>query len=452
MKLTFLGAVGTVTGSRYLLESASGRVLVDCGLFQGLKQLRLRNWADPRPAPAGIDAIVLTHAHLDHSGYLPRFVKLGYSGPVYCTPATHELSKIMLPDAGRLQEEEAEYANRRGFSKHRPALPLYTEADAVRALELFQPIEFGREFAPVPGLAAVLNRAGHLLGAASVSVRSGGQSVLFSGDLGRDDDLLIRPPDAPREADYLVVESTYGDRLHDRGDVLERIADVVRRTAARGGTVVVPAFAVGRVQTLMHCLRMLKDAQRIPNIPIFLNSPMATDATKIFHAFMGEHRLTVDQCRGMCTVATIVNSVEESRRLNEQRMPKVILSASGMATGGRVLHHIRAFGPDPRSTILFTGFQAAGTRGAAMVRGASEVKIHGEYVPIRAEVANLDQLSAHADRDGLLKWLSAASKPPRRVFVTHGEPESADAFRRTVQERLGGRAEVPEFGATEELA
>ncbi len=270
--------------------------------------------------------------------------------------------------------------------------------------------------------------------------------------LGRDDDLLIRPPDAPEAADYVVVESTYGDRLHDRSDVLEQIADVIRRTAARGGTVVVPAFAVGRAQTLMHCIRVLKETQRIPNIPVFLNSPMATDATNIFHAFMGEHRLSREECRGMCTVATIVNSVEESRRLNEQRMPKVIISASGMATGGRVVHHIRAFGPDRRSTILFAGFQAAGTRGAAMVRGATEVKIHGEYVPIRAEVANLDQLSAHADRDGLLKWLSGVPRLPRRVFVTHGEPESADAFRKTVQERLGCSAEVPELGATEGLS
>ena len=451
MRLTFLGASGTVTGSRYLLAHDAARVLIDCGLFQGLKQLRLRNWAEPTPAPNTIDAVVLTHAHLDHSGYLPRLVRLGYSGPIYCTRATHELAKIMLPDSGRLQEEEAEYANRKRFSKHKPALPLYTEDDALRALKQFHPVELAKTFAPATGMESTLSRAGHLLGAASVQIRWAGGSVLFSGDLGRADDLVMRPPEPPPAADTIVVESTYGNRLHDPGDVFEQLAEVIRRTAARGGVVIVPAFAVGRAQTLMYCVRVLKDARRIPNIPIFLNSPMAADVTRVYHAFMGEHRLTEEQCRQMCTGATIVNSVEESKRLNSQRMPMIIISASGMATGGRVLHHLRAFGSDHRNTILFTGFQAAGTRGAALVQGAREIKIHGDYVPIRAEILNLQQLSAHADRDGLLQWLGAAASPPRRVFVTHGEPEAADALRHSIGERLGCNAEVPEHAATVEL-
>lgn len=444
MKLSFLGGAGTVTGSKYLLEHEHHRVLIDCGLFQGLKQLRLRNWREFPVPPASIDAIVLTHAHLDHSGYVPRLVKLGFKGRVICTPATRDLVELLLTDSARLQEEEAAYANRHSYSKHHPALPLYTEEDARRALKLFKPQAFSREFEPVPGLTMSLRRAGHLLGAASLAARWHGGSLLCSGDLGRDDDMLMSPPEPPLAADCVLIESTYGDRRHRKGDTLAEIAAVIDRTAARGGIVIVPSFAVGRAQALLLALYELKKGRRIPDIPIYLNSPMAADATDIYQTFRDEHRLSPEQCQALGTVAKIVNSIEESKRLNGLRWPAVIVSASGMASGGRVVHHLKAFVSDARNTVLFTGYQPAGTRGAAMLAGAEEIKIHGEYFRVRAEIVNLDLLSAHADRDGLLTWLGKLPRPPRRVFITHGEPTAADSLRRAVEERFRWPCEVPE--------
>ncbi len=451
MRLTFLGAAGTVTGSCTLVDHGGRRVLVDCGLFQGLKQLRLRNWAPPAVEPGQLDAVALTHAHIDHSGLLPRLFRLGLRAPIHCTPSTFELARILLPDSGRLQEEEAEYANRKGYSKHRPALPLYTESDARRVLELFRPIAFDEVVEPVPGWRCSLTRAGHILGAASVRLDAGGLAVLFSGDLGRDDDLLFEPPQPPPAADAVVIESTYGDRLHGRSDVLVALEQVIRRTVARGGAVIVPAFAVGRAQALLLCLERLREAGRIPTLPVYLNSPMAVDVTRVFVEARGEHRLDERECDRMCRGVRFVNSVEESRQLNARRGPMVIVSASGMATGGRVLHHLRAFGPDPRNTILFAGYQAAGTRGAAIVHGADAVKIHGQYVPIRAEVVCLDQLSAHADREQLLHWLAAVPRMPQRVFVTHGEPTASDRLRAAIGERLGWEALVPEHRSTHDV-
>ena len=444
-RLTFLGGTGTVTGSKYLLEHEGRRVLVDAGLYQGLKQLRLRNWDAFPIAPASIDAVVLTHAHLDHSGYLPRLAQLGFRGRVHCTAATCDLSHLILPDSGRLLEEEAEYANRHAFSKHHPALPLYTEADALAALRLFTPIEADVDFEPIPGVRVHLRRAGHLLGAASVQVAWGGGSILFSGDLGRSNDLVMRPPERPEGADTVVIESTYGDRSHAQTDPLTELADVISRTAARGGVVVVPSFAVGRAQALLHALHLLRTQRRIPDLPIFLNSPMAADATTVYQRHQSEHRLTPQHCSELSTVAHIVNSVEESKRLNEMRFPAVIVSASGMASGGRVLHHLKAFAPDPRNTILFTGFQAAGTRGAAIVGGASSVKIHGEQIPVRAEVLSLASMSAHADRNELLAWLAALPRPPKRVYVTHGEPVAADSLRQAIEEQFHWPCSVPEY-------
>jgi metallo-beta-lactamase family protein len=445
MRLTFLGATGTVTGSRYLLEHDERRLLVDCGLFQGLKQLRLRNW-DPPPFTAGeIDAVVLTHAHLDHSGYLPRLVQLGFQGPIHATSATHDLCGLILPDSARLLEEEAAYANRHGFSKHRPALPLYTEAAAVAALEQFRHQPFDRDFEPIPGVRVVLRRAGHLLGAASVRVEWPGGSLLLSGDLGREDDLISLAPALPDAADTVVMESTYGDRTRGPGDALTAIAEVVNRTAARGGVVIVPSFAVGRTQAFLYALHLLKTQHRIPDLPVYLNSPMAADASRIYLQHRCEHRLSPAQCEAMFGVARIVNSVEESKQLNSVRMPSIIVSASGMASGGRVLHHLKAFAPDSRNSVLFVGFQAVGTRGAAMVAGAPTVKIHGQHVPVRAEVANIDLLSAHADRNGLLAWIGALPSPPKRVYLTHGEPVAADALRRAIEERFGWPCVVPEY-------
>lgn len=445
MRIEFLGGTGTVTGSKALLHHDDRKLLVDCGLFQGLKHLRLRNW-DRLPVDArDIDAVLLTHAHLDHSGFVPRLIQLGFKGPVYATPATRELCGLLLPDAGRLQEEEADFANRHGHSRHQPALPLYTEADARAALERFEELPFDVDHAPWPGWTVRLTRAGHILGASSVHVRAGGRSVLFSGDVGRPDDLVMRPPQTPPAADVVIIESTYGDRTHRDVDALSALAQAVSRTAARGGIVVVPAFAVGRAQTVLHGLVMLKQAGRIPNLRVYLNSPMAADATRLYRRHADEHRLDAEACAAMFRDTTIVNSVEESRQLNALTYPSVIVSASGMATGGRVLHHLRAYAPDARNLILFAGYQAVGTRGASMVGGATSVKMFGQYVPVRAEVAQLDMLSAHADREQLLAWLAALPSAPRRVFVNHGEMVAADALRLAIEERHGWAVTVPDY-------
>ncbi|WP_137860631.1 MBL fold metallo-hydrolase [Variovorax sp. 3P27G3] len=450
MRIDFFGGTGTVTGSKYLLTHESRRLLVDCGLFQGLKQLRLRNW-EPLPIDAAsIDAVLLTHAHMDHSGFVPRLVQLGFRGRVYATAATRELCELLLPDSGRLQEEDAAFANRHGHSKHKPALPLYTEQDARAALKHFEVVPFGAECAPWPGWSWQLHRAGHILGAASVRIGWEGASLLFSGDLGRSDDLLMRPPETAEPADYVVIESTYGNRRHPDGSTLTELAGIINRTAARGGVVVVPAFAIGRAQTLLHAIQLLKHARRIPDMPVYLNSPMAANATRLYQRHADEHRLSALECAGMQEQTIIVNTEEESRRLNTLSFPSIIVSASGMATGGRVLHHLKAYAPNARNTILFAGFQAAGTRGAAIVAGADAVKIHGAYVPIRAEVANIGTLSAHADREQLLAWIDA-QRAPRRVFVTHGEPVAADALRLAIEERHGWPCTVPDYRESREL-
>jgi metallo-beta-lactamase family protein len=448
MEITFLGATGTVTGSRYLISTGGRRILVDCGLFQGLKQLRLRN-REPFPVePASLDAVILTHAHLDHSGYLPLLVRDGFSGPVYCTPATERLCGILLPDSGRLQEEEASYANREGFSRHRPAEPLYTEQDAVRSLNRLFPVAFDQPMDLPGGTSFRFLPAGHILGAAMVSLEVEGRTVLFSGDLGRLDDPLLPPPAAVAGADVLVVESTYGDRSHPEVDPADQLAEVVGRTAARGGAVLIPSFAVGRAQQILYHLYRLRTAHRIPNIPIFLDSPMAGRATELFTEEAAGQRLGPEEREAIRDVARATESVEESRSIDRMHVPRIILSASGMATGGRVLHHLKVLAPDPRNTVLFAGHQAAGTRGAAMLGGARSVKIHGSYIPVRAEVAMLENLSAHADAGEIVTWLRGFTRIPEMTFVTHGEPVAADALRHRIEEELGWSARVPEYRET----
>jgi len=452
MKLTFLGGVGTVTGSKYLIETGTARIMVDCGLFQGFKQLRLRNWAALPIAPDSIDAVVLTHAHLDHSGYLPLLVKNGYRGRIHATEATYDLCEILLPDSGFLQEKDAEFANRHRFSKHDPALPLYTRRDAEESLGHFMPADFGVQVS-LPGVAtACFHPAGHILGASIVELNAAGRTIVFSGDLGRPGSATMVDPKQMRHADYLVVESTYGNRRHDPRDPEDVLAEVIDRTASRGGTVVIPSFAVGRAQTLLYHIERLKRAGRIPDLPIFLDSPMAIDASEVFCKHQVVHRLSVQACRAACAVAHYVHEAEESKSLDADPMPKVIISASGMVTGGRVLHHLKHFAPDPRNTILFAGFQAGGTRGAAMTAGADRVKIHGEYVPVKAEVSNLQMLSAHADSDEIMGWLRAFEKPPATTFVTHGEPDASDALRHRIEEELGWNCSVPAYRDEVDLA
>ena len=444
MKLTFLGAAGTVTGSKYLVETGNRRYLIDCGLFQGLKPLRLRNW-EPLPIdPVSLSAVLLTHAHLDHSGYLPLLVRNGFRGSIWCSSSTMELSRILLPDSGFLQEKDAEFANRHHYSKHKPALPLYTEEDARRALGLLQTVPFDVAHAIDGDARILLRRTGHILGAASIELNCEGLTTVFSGDLGRYDDPIFNDPSPVLAADYLVIESTYGDRLHDRIDPEQVLADIVARTVGRGGTVVIPSFAVGRAQSLLVHIRRLKMAGQLGNVPVFLDSPMAVDASEVFCRNFEDHRLTESECRSACAVASYVQSVEESKALTLNPMPKIIVSASGMATGGRVLHHLKRYAPEPRNTIVFAGFQAPGTRGAAMIEGARFVRIHGEEIPVRAEVQNLPMLSAHGDADELLRWCRNFRTAPRMTFVTHGEPRSAAALSDRLATELGWQCQVPQ--------
>ena len=452
MKLAFLGAAGTVTGSKTLVTHDDKQLLVDCGLFQGYKNLRSMNWEDFPFDLKLLDAVVLTHAHLDHSGALPLLVKRGFTGPVFATPSTIDICGVLLPDSGRLQEEDAEYANRRQRSKHTPALPLYTEEDANRALRQLRPLPFEEPSDSIAGMRLRLRPAGHILGASSVELTAGDTTVLFSGDLGRPDDTIMRAPVPIERADYIVAESTYGDRLHDASNAELLLGQVIQRTAARGGIVVIPAFAVGRAQSLLYAIYRLKQRSEIPDLPIYLNSPMAIDMTDIYHRHRAEHRLSAEECAGMIAVATMVRTTEASRALVARRQPAVIVSASGMATGGRVLHHLKALAPDSRNAIVFAGFQAGGTRGARIVAGERSIRIHGEDVAVNAEVVSLPGMSAHADAQQIVQWLKTAPKPPRGIYLNHGEPAPADALRQRIERELGWSATVPRLGQSVEIA
>ena len=444
-ELTFLGANSTVTGSRHLVQAGNARILVDCGLFQGYKTLRLRNWA-PFPVDASsIDAVVLTHAHLDHSGYLPRLMRQGFKGRVWCTRATRSLCKILLPDSGRLQEEEAGFAQRKGSSRHHPAEPLYTEADALRSLELLHGVDLEDEFEAAPGVRVVFRQQGHILGAASVGLAYQGRRITFSGDIGRPNDPMMLPPSPPLESDWIVTESTYGNRLHPPDELEAELTAVLARTIERKGVVVVPAFAVGRAQLLLHAIARIQSRGDIPEVPVYLNSPMATDVTALYRTYPDLHRLGGLEMDAMRSMTRLVNTVEESKALNRRKGPMIIVSASGMATGGRVLHHLVAFAPDPRNAIVLSGFQAGGTRGAALANGAKTIRIYGEEIVVNAEVVQLTSASAHADANEILSWLQSAPKPPQRVFITHGEPEAAEALRVRIDHELHWDAHVPDY-------
>lgn len=442
--LGFFGAAGTVTGSRYLLEHGRERVLIDCGLFQGYKKLRERNWREPGFEPAALSSIVLTHAHLDHSGYLPRLCQMGFRGPVYCTPGTRDLLQILLPDSGFLQEEETRNAIRFGYSHHANPEPLYTRQQAERCLEQLCTVPFDRTFAIANGVQAKFTRAGHIVGSACLALNIDGTRLTFSGDVGRPADPIMKSPEPLAEMDYLVLESTYGDRRHPQENPSELIASIVNRAAEQGGVVVIPAFAVGRAQHLLHILDVLKRAHRIPNLPVFLDSPMAIDATETFRAHEEEHRLTREECRSMFELATFSKTSDDSKAIDARADPMVIISASGMATGGRVLHHLARFLPDPRNTVLLVGYQSAGTRGRLLADGCDELKIHGRYVSVRARIAQAQGLSAHADYAELCAWLQHEALSPKRVFVTHGEPAASDALRRRLRDTFGWNCVVPD--------
>lgn len=451
MQLRFLGGTGTVTGSRYLLESDNHRILVDCGLYQGVKNLRKRNWAAFPVDPRSIDAVILTHAHIDHSGYLPALVKKGFHGKIFTTRGSHELCKIMLPDAGHLQEEDAKYANRKKFSRHSPAEPLFTVKDAENALKFFEAVHYHEPFTPSAPFEVTFTPAGHILGSACARIDVEGQSIVFSGDVGRQEDPVMRSPEPLSKADILILESTYGDRRHEDTDPYEQLARIINDTASRGGTVLIPAFAVGRAQVLLYIINQLRQAHRIPDMPVYLNSPMAIAATELFCRHHKEHKLTPEQCTAMDKGTKYVRTVDESIALNKSHYPCVIVSASGMASGGRVLHHLKTLAPHSRNSIVLAGFQAPGTRGDLISRGIDEIKIHGQYYPVKAQVHQINSLSAHGDYEEILTWLGKSQIDPRDVYITHGEPVAADTMRKRVHERFGWDASVPELGDSVEI-
>jgi len=446
MDVTFLGGAGTVTGSKFLVDGGGYRILVDCGLFQGGRSLRERNWAPFSVDPASIDAVVLTHAHLDHSGYLPVLVRKGFKGPVLCSEATRDICALLLPDSGYLQERDAEYANRHGFARHRPALPLYSEDEARATLDRFRPIGFDTEHRIKDGLALKLSPSGHILGSASVTLYGSNRTLAFSGDLGRPNSPTMVDPAPLSSASHLFIESTYGNRRHANGDPAAALAAIINQTAIQQGVVLIPSFAIGRVQTVLYYILQLKSQNRIPDVPVFLDSPMAINASDIFCRHLGEHRLEPAQCRALCGVAQYVRTVEESKRLGRSSEPRIIVSASGMAEGGRIVHHLKSFAPDKRNALVFVGYQAMGTRGAAIVNGAKSVKIHGQDIAVRARVHNLEMLSAHADVDEIIAWLQHLSNAPRMTFIVHGETDASEALRDRIESELGWPCRVPELG------
>lgn len=451
MKITFLGATGTVTGSKYLIEHEKKKILVDCGLFQGHKELRLRNWDKLAVDPASIDAVILTHAHIDHSGYVPLLVKNGFKGKIYCSEATYSLCNILLPDSARIHEEDARRANQYGYTKHEPALPLYTEEDAKRALRHFNTLGFGKPFYIGDELHFTFSRSGHILGSSFISLSDGNQAIVFSGDLGRSHDPIMNAPAKIQDADYLLIESTYGDRLHEKTDPIEEVGEIIKSTLSKSGSVVIPAFAVGRAQMILYYIYQLKKAGTIPHVPVYLDSPMAINATTLLKKHLKEHRLHEALCSEVCEVATYTRTVEESKEIMNSHMPSVIISASGMATGGRVLHHLKHFITDSNNTILFTGFQAGGTRGDRLVKGEKEIKIHGSLYPVRARIENLRNMSAHADYEEILQWLRNFRSPPKKTFITHGEPKAALALKEKIEKELGWNTVIPEYLYSEEL-
>ena len=446
--LTFLGAAGTVTGAKFLVATDGARLLLECGMFQGLRELRARNWEAPPVQPGTLAAVLLSHAHIDHSGYLPRLVRDGFEGPIFCSPGTADLLKIMLRDAARLQEEEADFRNRNGATRHHPALPLFTVADAARALRLVKPVAFDQPFSPARNVDARFRMSGHILGASTVEVVASGRRLVYSGDLGRYDVPIMRDPVAVASADTLLVESTYGDRLHPAGDATPVIRQAVQRAADNRGWLLVPAFAIGRTQDLLYVLRELEEAGRIPRLPVYLDSPMGIESTAIYQRHPEEHdpatiQITAEGKRPFVPSRFhLCPTADDSKKLNGVDGPGVIIAGSGMATGGRILHHLRHRLADERTTVLFVGYQAAGTRGRLLRDGAARLRIFGEEVSVRATIMATDALSAHADQGEIIRWLRGFTHPPAMTYCVHGEPAAAAALRAVIEQHLGWRCAV----------
>lgn len=452
MYIQFLGATQTVTGSKYLIQiEKDNPILIDCGLFQGYKELRLRNWAKLPLNPSSIKNVLLTHAHIDHSGYIPLLIKNGFRGKIYCTESTYQLCEILLPDSGYLHEEEAYYANKKGYSKHHPALPLYTKEDAIESLNYFHPITYNKPYEIQNEIIASFHPAGHILGSAFIRIECQDKSILFTGDLGRTIDPILKPAHPPISSDYLVVESTYGNRLHEENSPEQQLNDIINKTVKRGGVIIIPAFAVGRTQTLLYYIQQLKEKKKISDIPVFVDSPMATNVTELFSRHDDECRLNDSQCMEVCNVAQYIRTVDESKALGKHKSPMIIISASGMATGGRVLHHIINFASNERNTILFTGFQAGGTRGHRIINNEKEIKMFGQMVPINAEIIQMENMSAHADYSEMLTWLGKIKTPPKKVFITHGEKEAAESLQQKIQQQLQWPCSIPGYLDKNEL-
>jgi len=457
MKLSFLGAAQTVTGSRHLLDNGDQKVLIDCGLFQGPRIWKDRNWSEFGVDPADVRVILLTHAHIDHAGFLPRFAKMGFHGAILCTPATAELLKLLLPDSARLQEEDAAFANKKKYTRHEPALPLYTEEDAWKVLRQIQPVDFykpvslGREFY------FSFIRAGHILGSAMIEVHNAGQKIVFTGDLGRPSQFIIKSPDLVSSADFLVLESTYGNRLHQQVDVKQKLTEIILRAASNGGTILVPAFAIGRTQELLFLLRQLEEEQRIPQLPIYMDSPMAIDAIAVYDRYQKDASTELEALRlrdstpFLFPAVHALRTVEQSMTLNDMVNPCIIISSSGMATGGRILHHLKRRISDHRNTVLFIGFQAEGTKGRLLVDGIREIRIHGGEYKVEAKIEYLDALSCHADYEEILLWLKNFQKPPRQTFLVHGEQEASRSLADKITQSYGWNARPAQYQETVEL-
>lgn len=450
--LTFLGAAGTVTGSKYLLEHQGKKIMVDCGLFQGLKELRLLNWAQPSFDPASVEAILLTHGHMDHTGYLPRLVKLGFKGVIYGTELTLKIAEIILRDAAKIQEEEAERANLEGYSKHKPALPLYTLKDVEATLKLFQPVKEGVQITVLGLFKAQFLYNGHILGSTFIELVVGDQTFVFSGDVGREKDLLLYPPKKPSHADVLLMESTYGGKTHpDEFNLMPELAEIVNQTVNRGGILLIPSFAVERTQLLMVMLWKLMKEEKIPEVPMIMDSPMGTNILDLFRRSKDWHKLSEEECEDVCSYFRIVTSYKETMQIREQTNPKIVIAGSGMMTGGRILSYMEVHGPHEKDTLLFVGFQAEGTRGWRILNGEKSLKMFGKWVPIRLQVRKIEGLSAHADQNELLSWIAELDHQPKNMFLIHGEKDQLQALKDKLKEAKDWEAHIPKLEDRVEL-